>query len=44
MLFSSQISFQEMAIAFLSASGEDSVGAILEGFQEMQSIQLTGAH
>jgi hypothetical protein len=42
--FSSQISFQEMAIAFLSAGGEDSVSAVFEGFQQMQSIQLASTH
>jgi hypothetical protein len=31
-LFGSHISFQEMAIAFLSASRENGVGAVLEGF------------
>jgi hypothetical protein len=44
LLFSSQISFQEMAIAFLSTSGEDCIRSILESFEEMDSIQLTGAH
>jgi hypothetical protein len=42
--FGSQISFQEMAIAFLSAGGEDGICAILEGFQQMQCIQFPGAH
>jgi hypothetical protein len=30
--FCSQISFQEMAIAFLSASDKGSISAILKGF------------
>jgi hypothetical protein len=33
-----------MAIAFLSAGGENSIGAIFEGFKQMNSIQLTGTH
>lgn len=31
--FRSQISFQEMAFAFLSAGNEDGIGSILKGFK-----------
>jgi hypothetical protein len=40
--FSSQISFQEMAIAFLSAGGKNRT--VLEGFQQMQGVQLARTH
>jgi hypothetical protein len=43
-LFGSQISFQEMTIAFLSAGGENGICAVFKGFQQMQGIQLAGAH
>jgi len=33
-----------MAIAFLSTSYKDRISAVLEGFQDMQRIQLAGAH
>ena len=36
--FCSKISLKEMAIAFLSASDESSVGAVFKGFHEMQGI------
>jgi hypothetical protein len=40
----SQISFQEMAIAFLSAGNESGIGAILKGFQQVKGIHFPGAH
>jgi hypothetical protein len=39
-----QISFQEMTIAFLSPSDENSVGTIFEGFEQVDGIHSTGAH
>ena len=43
-LLRSQISFQEMTIAFLSAGDEDSISPVLEGFQQMERIHFTGTH
>jgi hypothetical protein len=40
----SQISFQEMAIALLSASGENGIRAVFKGFQKVQRIQFARAH
>ena len=33
-----------MAIALLSAGGEDGISAIFESLEQMQSIQLAGTH
>jgi len=44
LLFGSQISFQEMAIAFLSAGGEDGVSAIFKGFEKVERVKFPSAH
>ena len=43
-LFCSQISFQEMTIAFYSASHEGGISATFEGFQQVERIHFAGAH
>ena len=44
LLLGSEISFQEMTIAFLSASHEDSVSAIFKRLEQMEGIHRAGAH
>ncbi len=43
-LLRSQISFQEMTIAFLSAGDEGSINPVLEGFQQMERVHFTCTH
>lgn len=42
--FRSQISFQEMAVAFLSAGDEYGIGSVFQGFEYMDCVQFPGTH
>jgi len=41
--FSSEISFQEMAVAYFSAADQKGIGPDFEGLQDVQDIDLPGA-